>query len=101
MSLLSLAVQGIRDEQQSAEIFGKSIPGTGQTVFLQYDFDAKLGIDGAAVTVTETGEKAYRVSIPEFSFIGYDEPSFRVAVEDGDILSWATLEIETSYEFRS
>lgn len=94
VALLSLAVQGIKDEKQSAEAFGKSIPGTGQTVFLQYDFDAKLGIDGAAVTVTRTGEKAYLVSVPDFSFIGYGEPTFRVAVEDGGILSWATPEID-------
>lgn len=94
VSLLSLGVQGIREKNESAEIFGKSIPGTGETVFLQYAFDAKLGIDGAEVRVTKTGKNAYLISVPEFIFIGYDQPTFKVAVEDGGVLSWATPDID-------
>jgi hypothetical protein len=94
VSLLSLGIQGIKSEEQSGEIFGQSIPGTGKTVFLQYNFDAKLGIDGAQVELTKTGPSAYRVSVPEFTFIGYDEPTFKVAVEDGGVLSWATPDID-------
>lgn len=94
VSLLSLGIQGIKEEDQSAEIFGKSIPGTGEKVFLQYNFDAKLGIDGAEVKVTKTGKNAYLISVPEFIFIGYDEPTFKVAIEDGGVLSWATPDID-------
>lgn len=28
--------------------------------------------------------------MPRFGFIGYDEPTFKVAVEDGGVLSWVT-----------
>ena len=94
VSLLSLGIQGIKEEDQSTEIFGRSIPGTGEKVFLQYNFNAKLGIDGAEVTVTKTGKDAYLISVPEFIFIGYDEPTFKVAVEDGGVLSWATPDID-------
>lgn len=93
VSLLSLHVQGIKDEDQSAEIFGKSIPGTGEQAFLQYNFNAKLGFDGAEVKVTETGKNAYLISVPEFIFIGYAEPTFKVAAEDRGVLSWATPDI--------
>lgn len=94
VSLLSLGIQGITDEERSAEIFGRSVPGTGERVFLQYNFDAKLGIDGARVRVTKTGPSAYLISVPEFSFIGYARPTFKVAAEDGGVLSWATADID-------
>ena len=44
--------------------------------------------------VTKTGKHAYLLSVPEFSFIGYDEPTFRVAVEDGGVLDWITPDID-------
>lgn len=94
VSLLRLGIQGIKDEDQSADIFGTNIPGTKKKVFLQYNFDAKLGIDGAEVKITKTGENAYLVSVPKFKFIGYAEPTFKVAVEDGGVLSWGTPDID-------
>lgn len=94
VSLLSLGIQGIKEEDGCAKAFGNCIPGTGETVFLQYNFTAKLGIDGAQVKVTKTGESAYLISVPEFQFIGYDEPTFKVAVEDGGVLSWATPDVD-------
>ena len=93
VSLLSLGIQGINEEDRNAKIFGKSVPGTGEKVFLQYNFDAKLGIDGARVKVKKTGEGAYLVSVPEFIFIGYDEPTFKVATEVGGVLSFVTPDI--------
>ncbi len=94
VSLLSLGVQGIKEEDRCTEALGECIPGTGETVFLQYNFAAKLGIDGAEVKVTKTGKSAYLISVPEFIFIGYDEPTFKVAVEDGGVLDWATPDID-------
>lgn len=94
VSLLRLGIQGIKEKSQSREFFGKGIPQTEKSLFLQYNFDAKLGIDGAAVEVTKTGKNTYLISVPEFIFIGYDDPSFKVAVEDGDFLSWITPDID-------
>lgn len=94
VSLLSLGIQGIKEESRSAEVWGQSIPGTGESVFLQYEFAAKLGLDGGEVRVRETGESTYLITIPDFIFIGYDEPTFKVAVEDDGVLSWATPDID-------
>jgi hypothetical protein len=93
VSLLRLSIQGIKDEDRNRTLFGKNLPGTGEKVFLQYNFKAKLGIDGADVKVTKTGANAYSISVPKFIFIGYDEPTFKLAVEDGGVLSWVTPDI--------
>ena len=94
VSLLKLVIQGIASEKADRELFGQSIPGTGQAVFMQYNFDAKLGINGEDATVSKTGENAYLVTIPTFVVIGYDKPTFKVATEDGGILSWVTTDID-------
>lgn len=94
VSLLSLGVEGIKDEDQNGTFFGKELPFTEKKLFMRYRFDAKLGIDGSQVEVTQTGDNAYRISVPEFTFIGYEEPDFEVAVEDNGALSWATPDIE-------
>ncbi|MRK01397.1 hypothetical protein GEV27_07655 [Aeromicrobium sp. S22] len=94
VSLLSLGVQGITNEKRCAEAFGKCIPGSAEQVFLQYNFNAKLGIDGAQVEVTKSGENSFRVSIPDFTFIGYEKPTFKVATEDAGVLEWFTPDID-------
>lgn len=94
VSLVRLGIQGIKDETRSSKVFGKTIPGSSHKVFLQYNFHAKLGIDGADVKVTKRGQNMYLISVPKFIFIGYDEPTFRVAAEDGGVLSWATPDID-------
>lgn len=95
VSLLSLGIQGIREENESRELFGKSIPGSGRTVFLQYEFTAKLGIDGSKVHIRQRGQDDYVISVPEFTFIGFQDPTVKVATEDGGVLSWVTPEIDT------
>jgi hypothetical protein len=70
------------------------VPGSTEMVFLQYNFTAKLGIDGEKVQVKKAGDGEYVVSIPEFIFIGYDKPTFKVAVEDGGVLSWVTPDVD-------
>lgn len=94
VSLVSLGVQGIHEERQEREVFGQSIPGSGESVFLQYNFTAKLGVDGEQVKIRKTGDRAYTLTIPDFMFIGYEEPTFKIAVEDGGVLSWVTPDID-------
>lgn len=94
VALVSLGIQGLMEEAKCSEILGKCVPGSTETVFLQYNFNAKLGIDGAEVKVTKTGEDAYLISVPEFSFIGYDEPTFKVATKDGGVLDFITEDID-------
>lgn len=94
VSLVGLSIQGIKDEKKCATIFGKCVPSSGDKVFLVYTFTAKLGLDGADVKVTKTGENNYLISVPTFEFIGYDEPTFKVAVRDGGVLSFLTPNID-------
>lgn len=94
--LVGLGIQGIAEESTQGTILGQRIPGTGRTKFLQYNYRALLGIDGADVVLTRTGEDTYLVSIPAFEFIGYDDVSFKTALENNGILSWVTPEIDTA-----
>lgn len=94
VSLMSLGIQGILQKEQSTEILGRSIPGTGEKVFILYKFTAKLGLDNEQVSVAETGEDAYTVTVPDFMFIGTQEPTFESPIEDGGILRWVTPDID-------
>ena len=94
VSLLGLGIQGIKEENRDREVFGKSIPGTAERLFVQYSFKAKLGLDGSEVKVTTAAPGRYLITVPEFTFLGYDKLKFEVAVEDNDVLSWVTPDID-------
>ena len=94
VSLMSLGIQGILQKEQNSTVFGQSIPGTGERVLIVYKFTAKLGVDGEQVQVEETGENAYTVTVPDFMFIGTQEPTFEFPVEDGGILRFVTPDID-------
>ncbi len=68
VALVGLNIQGITSEKRSSTIFGRSVPGTSETVYVQYEFTAKLGIDGAKVDVSRDGADGYSVSVPAFTF---------------------------------
>ena len=93
VSLVSLGIQGLKDKSQSTDIAGWQVPGTTKKVWLQYTFKAKLGIDGSRVEVDKTGEHIYKVVVPDFTFIGFDDVDFKVALEDNDF-SFATPDID-------
>lgn len=94
VSLLSLAVQGLTSDKRDREILGQSVPGSGETVYIEYSFDAKLGLDGAEVDIRRSGQNGYVVAVPDFQVIGYDQPTFEVAVEDNGVLSWVTPDVD-------
>ncbi|GAA1151558.1 hypothetical protein [Nesterenkonia lutea] len=94
--LLSTSTQGLTEEKSSSTLFGQDLPGTGRTQFLQYTYRAKLGIEGNEVSIEETGENQYLVSVPEFMFIGHDDVDFKTAIDDNGVLSWVTPEIDTA-----
>lgn len=94
--LLTAGLTDIKEERDNQDFFGLfDIPFSDRAVFLRYDFDAKFGIEGKKVDIEPLGNKAYRITIPSFQFLGYDEPEFSVATEANGILSWATPEIDT------
>lgn len=97
VSLVSLGIQGIEKKSESATTyFGVPVSGSERTKFLQYSFDAKLGLDGKNVRLEQKGEKRFTVAIARFSFIGYDNMRFELATESNGVLSWFTPEVDSA-----
>lgn len=96
VALLSASIQGLHEESSQGSWFGKRIPGLGRTEFVQYNYRAKLGIEGGDVTIEQAGDNQYLISVPEFIFIGYDNVEFKTAVKKNGVLSWLTPEIDTA-----
>lgn len=93
--LLSLGIQGIAEKNENSQFFGMDVPGSERTSFLQYSFDAKLGIEGKDVTITQTGNDTFVVSLPQFIFIGHSNENFRLVAENNGFLSFFTPEISS------
>lgn len=94
VSLLTLHVEGVRTEERADGTFlGITIPNS-RAAFVKYRFDAKVGINGADVTIEDTGDKTFTVRVPEFVMIGKTDPNVQIASAD-DLLSWTTPKIET------
>lgn len=92
--LLSLGIQGISERTAGSKFFGIDIPGSNRASFLQYNFNAKLGLEGKDVKIERTGDHQYLLSLPAFTFIGSDNVSFKLAAESNGVLSWATPGID-------
>lgn len=95
VSLLRLGVTGIISRENKSHFFSMEIPGSERAQFIQYTFDAKLGFEGKDVVIKEAGDNTFDVAIPEFKFIGYDHPEYRVVVEQNGALSFGTQQIDT------
>lgn len=96
VALVSLGIQGIATEKTDGTIFGVPIPGGSRAVFLQYNYNAKLGFDSRKVKIEKIDEETIRVSIPEFVFLGYDDPTFKTIVEEKGVLSFTAPKIDTA-----
>ncbi len=90
VALLSLHIEGLARQESNREIFGVAVPASEKTTLLQYEFDAKLGIDGSQVKIEPTRPGSFLVTIPEFIGIGFDDPVFKDALESNNALSWLT-----------
>lgn len=94
IALLSLGIADIYDQKNTAMFFNKNILGTQKVTYIKGEFTAKLGIDGKNTTIEQIDEKKYTIEIPPFIFIGFSTPTFEVAVEDNDMFSMFTPEID-------
>lgn len=94
--LLSLGIQGISASTGNSTFWGVPIPGSERAQFMQYSFNAKLGVEGRSVDATPIGDKGVRISLPGFIFIGHSNESFQTVVETNGILSFTTPEIDTA-----
>ena len=94
VALVSLGIQGIKRRETAGHAFWGQIPGATRVSLLQYEFQAKLGLDGSRVKVVPDGNGGFTVTIPDFIFIGYDKPHFEAAIDQNGALSWFAPEIE-------
>ena len=94
--LLSLGIQGISERTENSVFMGIDVPGTQKVTFIEYSFNAKLGIEGKDVEIVPVGDNGFMIFIPEFIFIGHSGTKFRVAAEKNGALSWMTPEIDTA-----
>lgn len=94
--LVSLGIQGLHRTDKEAKLWKFDVPWSERTQLIQYDYKAKLGIEGRDVRVVSTGEHAYRVNVPEFIFIGHSDEHFETVIEDNGVLSILTDDIDAA-----
>lgn len=93
VALVTLSIEGIEERKtDDGQLLFLSIPNSRAT-FVRYSFDAKLGFDAKGVDIDERPDGSFVVRIPSFSVIGLDNQHVETAVEDNDLLSWTTPEI--------
>ena len=54
------------------------------------------GLDGKKVKVEETAPGHFKLTIPPFKFIGFSDPEFKTVHQHGQVLSFATADIDTA-----
>lgn len=94
--LLSLGIQGIREDSNRLRVRNLDLPGTARVQYIQYDYRAKLGIESKDVKVETAGNDKYKVTIPAFEFLGHSDAHFKTVVEDNGALSFFTDDIDTA-----
>ena len=94
VALLSLGIQGILKKTENRTFLGMDVPGSERASLMMYKFNAKLGIEGKDVKVSQTGDNQFLVSVPRFIFIGHDKERFELFAENNGIMSWVTPEID-------
>lgn len=92
--ILHLAVADVDSMKKVKTFYQFDIPGSDRATLLKYEFDAKLGFSGDDVKITDTGDGTFLVSIPEFTFIGYDNWHTELVSQKDGLLSWLTPEID-------
>lgn len=94
--LLSAATQGLSEETRSSTLFGRNVPGSGRTEFVQYSYSAKIGIEGGDVSIEETGENDFLITVPEFIVIGNSDAEFKTVLDNAGVLGAMTEKIDTA-----
>ncbi|WP_413353902.1 hypothetical protein [Microbacterium sp. 1P06AB] len=93
VALTSLRIEGLERANADGKLFGVSVDAGDRTKYIEYGFNAKLGVDGSQVEIVADGENAYTVTIPSFIFIGHSDEHFEDPIEENGMLSWLTPQI--------
>lgn len=98
--LVTTGVTDVREERGEGLQLGIgdlklfTLPGSERSLLVRYEYDAKFGIEGKDVKITRTSDDSYRVDIPEFIYLGFDNPKLSVANEKNGAFSWTTPQID-------
>lgn len=93
VALTSLRIEGLERANADGKLFGVSVDAGDRTKYIEYGFNAKLGVDGSQVEIVADGENAYTLAIPSFIFIGHSDEHFEDPIEENGMLSWLTPQI--------
>ncbi len=93
VALTSLRIEGLERANADGKLFGVPVHAGDRTKYIEYGFNAKLGVDGSQVEIVADGENAYTVAIPSFIFIGHSDEHFEDPIEENGMLSWLTPQI--------
>lgn len=93
VALTSLRIEGLERSDADGNLFGLALEAGNRTKYIEFGFNAKLGVDGSKVDIVADGGHAYTVTVPEFIFIGHSDVHFEDPIEENGILSWLTPQI--------
>lgn len=93
VALTSLRIEGLERADADGKFFGLALDAGNRTKYIEYGFNAKLGVDGSQVDIVADGDHTFTVTIPEFIFIGHSDEHFDDPIEENGILSWLTPQI--------
>jgi len=93
VALTSLRIEGLERADAEGNLFGLALDAGDRTKYIEFGFNAKLGVDGSKVDIVADGEHVYTVTVPEFIFIGHSDEHFEDPIEENGILSWLTPQI--------
>lgn len=96
--LLSTATQGLHTVKKEAKLWDRLPLRGDRTNIIQYTYTMNLGIEGRDVSIRETGDKSFTVTIPAFQSLGFDDAEFKTVLEDNQILSFVSEPIDNVEE---
>ncbi|MSS46705.1 hypothetical protein FYJ43_11925 [Cutibacterium sp. WCA-380-WT-3A] len=91
-----MKIPRLLQKEQAKTIGGHEVWGTKKTEFIQYGYDAQLGIDGTAVIITRKDPTHIKVTVPPFKFTGHSNEEFKKAAEDNGAISFVTADIDAA-----
>lgn len=100
---LNVGIQKVETVENATVLWGFTIPQSEKEAIFILNYKAKFGIT-EPVSVTEIGEKHYRVMVPSFKIIGVEldqENPYTLYDRRGNFLSGLTEEVDTGERLTS
>lgn len=96
VSLITAHTSGVYEVENHTVIFGKRLPGSAKTVFIEYSYENKLGFDASAVNIKPKHNNEYQIIIPEFILIGKNNIEVETVFNTRGPISFSTENIDVA-----